>query len=894
MILRSINFLRSLLIKTAPEPGPSEEGPAPSIKSDDLGELKADKEPKIMPFPSFPWGKIRGTVREHWSRIRKYPYLYLIVVLIGIQFILARDWLTGLWQSLLLRLHKLFLVILGQLDILIALTVALLLITFGVRWVGPVLRYFWELILWLWNLFRQNVKRNILIGFFLLIILWLLSSRNTWVILPFTMGSIEGSPPSGEEVATQLIAELNQVGVGNPAPLLAIRSLQNPRTHSGSVISSNTVPISADDCPMILQGPAGFGELGYISLSTLDLGGTQGEKLDLGNLSIGTFTIPSKLFTQFVLRLIPIGYREFSGQVVQNNNGELEIIVIWRNPPKVTLDGQSIPSTTRALQPNVWRVVGPHDGIAEMIEVLALMMALDMNPQLTQSTQLNLSDWNLAFALGNEAFRNHRFNRARVFYEIANRLSPEAEATLRAMLALSHYHSHHSQSEQHQTHLNSAIRILEAEALGESSANLGILLPYLACLYDQVGSTDKMTEVIAQHSELVQGFADSRINELKNLSLLGPGRQIMVEGTNVLFVDELGDLELLVDQERDPLLDLLNNEFPRQVGFLKVDRPYFVTPDGEVHFYYYPYYEEAPKPTRTYLLALGQFDGVQQVSVSESESGRLNIFLLDGQGKLHSCRISVTPSELTDCSLQKNILSTQTSRHVPTPDPVPISGVEGETSDQPLPNITDVPSLQGATSSTRFNPADLTFRQIFPVGDILYLLSTEGNVWSASFPRLSLNARLSRLTETRDVKEIYVTPERVLFVLHQDGTIARFDASKIHSDPLQLVDPGTGATDIFFASGALYVLKSGAELWRITNPDNPHLDTDFTKLELLQIDNQILEIFVIEEQVHAEEQSTVPVIYILLENRELWRAEDRGGIRLESERLYPMELEFSE
>jgi hypothetical protein len=139
-------------------------------------------------------------------------------------------------------------------------------------------------------------------------------------------------------------------------------------------------------------------------------------------LSIGTINIPSQTTTRSVLRILPTNYREFDGQIIECS-GELEITVSSRNPS------------------NARYVHGSSAIFLEMIEYLALHMALDLNPELIENSDLDVtpSDRVLALAMGTDEFRQQRYERALAFLEQADRCAP-LDKQVGAMLGLTHYH----------------------------------------------------------------------------------------------------------------------------------------------------------------------------------------------------------------------------------------------------------------------------------------------------------------------------------------------------------------------------------------------------------------------------------------------------------------------
>jgi tetratricopeptide (TPR) repeat protein len=229
------------------------------------------------------------------------------------------------------------------------------------------------------------------------------------------------------------------------------------------VTARRSLPL--EDCDTVLQGPGNFIRRSQpIPLSRV-LAGSQGSRLDLGNLSIGGISIPSQILTQFLTNVLPTGYREFSGQI-NENDGEVEISISSKNPSMA------------------WRIAGANDILPEMIEYLALRMALDLNPELIKASGLDTapSDKDLAFAMGNQAFRQQRYQRAYAFYRLADHFAPLDEK-VDVMLGLSYYQLAPEQVGDDPTRFGAALQAMEAAVSEDPNGDSSLLRPYLACMY---------------------------------------------------------------------------------------------------------------------------------------------------------------------------------------------------------------------------------------------------------------------------------------------------------------------------------------------------------------------------------------------------------------------------
>ena len=354
----------------------------------------------------------RARLRWLWG----HPWVIVVAIGLAIAIVAAEKWLIKAWQWLVSQIRLYWPDLAGHPVALVGVGIILFYLFFGLQW----LHYIDDLVRWVLGGIKRRPRLSAFAGSILLLIgLWLANNHGTWVVLPFKVGQIETQLLDGEKVAIQLIAELNQVGVGNPIPVLILWEAREPLTSNGSVTSRRDLPL--EECDVVLRGPGDFIPLQRIPLPRV-LTGSQGSRLDLGNLSIGTISIPSQIFTQFILKILPTGYREFNGQI-NESNGEMEISVSSRNPP------------------HAWYVAGPSDTFPEMMEYLALRMALDLNPEVIKSSGLDTSpsDRDLALAMGNQAFHQGRYQQARAFFELADRFAPLDEK-VDAMLGLTRYH----------------------------------------------------------------------------------------------------------------------------------------------------------------------------------------------------------------------------------------------------------------------------------------------------------------------------------------------------------------------------------------------------------------------------------------------------------------------
>jgi hypothetical protein len=542
--------------------------------------------------------------------------------------------------------------------------------------------------------------------------------------------------------------------------------------------------------------------------------GSQGSSLDLGNLSIGTISIPSQIVTQFLFKMLPTGYREFSGQISENK-GELEISVSSKNPSRA------------------WRIAGPSDTSTEMIEYLALRMALDLNPELIKSSGLDAtpSDRDLTFAIGNQAFRQQRYQRAQAFYQLADYFAPLDEK-VDAMLGLTLYHLALKQPGDDSSRFDAALQAMVASLREDPNGDSSLLRPYLACLYREAGQLEE-SEAERLIFNLYLGrleFQESevRVEALKQLPIRGPGRHLSAIGSDLIFVDEMGNIVGAGGRPLDANL-LLPNQNPRQINLYADTNLLFTSPDGTVFTYDYQRTQETPTPPA--LIEGRAVSGAQQISTSASQFRRTNLFLLNREGQVYWCEPSAESGSTSACPPRRPI---------------------------------EAPNA----------------RQVFPVEDQLYILAADGAVWRTE---VNLSGRTSKpqpLTAAGPVQEIFVASDGTLYLLHDNGTVWRYyDDGRPETEDLKLIDEGTGTAQIFAVGNDLYLLKSDGGIWRISNSRNPTPENDLTQISIPPQDVTIQEIFVI-APVDSQDASGGRVLYLLTNQRVLLQGTDVGDARV--------------
>ena len=818
--------VRDLIAPASTTPPPAAPAEAPALTevpvqtvhpaaSDNPAEPPASslQPPAPSPQPRI-WRRIISAEQARLAWLRGHPWVIGITIGLIIAIVVGETWLitAGQWFAYYVNLYRPDLT--SHPVALIGGGIILFYLLFGLHWLYNID----DFARWVLGGIKGRPRLSAFVGSILLLIgLWLANNHDTWVVLPFTVGQVETGSLDGEKVAIQLVAELSQVGVGNPTPVLILWELREPHTSSGSVMSRRNLPL--EECDAVLRGPGDFLSSRRVPLPRV-LTGSQGSRLDLGNLSIGTINIPSQIFTQFLLKVLPTGYREFNGQITENN-GELEISVSSHNPP------------------NAWRVAGPSDIFPEIMEYLALRMALDLNPEVIKSSGLNASpsDQELAFAMGNDAYRQQRYQRARAFFELADRFKPLDEK-IDAMLGLTYYQMALAQPGDDQTRFNTALHAMEAAVREDPNGDSSLLRPYLICLYHKAGQAEgaKAQRTIFTQYLLRLEFQDFdvRVEALKQLPLRGPGQHLSVVGGDVILVNDGGDIVGVAGQPLSAGLLLPHekpNQGPRQIGVYGDSNLLFISQDGAVLAY--PYRTTDEVPTLKTLIEGRTLSGIQQIGTSTSHFGRNNLFLLNRFGQTYWCEPDAEAGSASACPPRQTLVA----------DPTNV-------------------------------------RQIFPVEDRLYVLATDGAVW---YTEVNINGQAftpRQLTPPAQVQEIFSASDGAVYLLHDNGNVWRYyDDGRPATDDVKLIDSGTGTAQIFEAGGFLYLLKGDGAVWRISNLHNP-ASTDIVKITTPVEGTSIQEMFVTAESPSGEEASRSRTVYLLTDKRTLLMGTDTGSAQM--------------
>ena len=657
-------------------------------------------------------------------------------------------------------------------------------------------------------------------------IIWLIINKNTWTVLPLAVGHTESETLDSEKITIQLISDLDQVGAGNPVPHLSFEEPQAPHTKSGSVLSLFSLPL--EECDTVLQGPGDYIDYAPpITFPTLQTG-SEDTRLNLGDLSIGNINVPSQLFLQFFRVVIPSSYREFSGHI-NESRGELEISVTSKQPLKT------------------WRVAGRRETISEMLDYLAVRMTIDLNPQIIDASghKKPPEDRELAFAMGTQAFREQRYQRALAFFEIDDQFAP-LDSGADAMLSLTHYQESLAQSGEDATHLANALRVMEAAVREDPIGDRSPLRAYLVCLLDKSDQEARRDEQLAIFNKYLEEKASkdksTRIAELKGLPQRGPGWRLAAVGNDLLYLDGEGNIRIRY-LSSDSSSEVVYSGIPpaRQIRYLKAaegsELLFVVTEDGSVRSK--PLFETNPNWN---VLVLGlESGGIQQIDISTSSFQRINFVFLNRFGKIYWCGKAADLSDANStCQLEKPLFSEQ-----------PINAA-----------------------------------QISLVKDQLYILNADGAVWSTQLDENGNAGPAKQLTTSNDVQEIFVAKDGSLYLLHYNGNLSRLDESQPGSEGPKVIDNGTNTAHFFIAGNYLYLLKKDGAVWRVRNLPNPN-PADFKKILDSQEGMGFREIYVIEREIEEEGDSEARILYLLNDQGELLQGTDTGGERITPIPIYP-------
>jgi hypothetical protein len=761
---------------------------------------------------------IRQGQREHWQWLKKRPWVIVLALVLLLALVLAENWLVIGLDWLIRSIGRLLAFIGDHCLASVIVFAVLLYLVLGLRWLPGLGRRIAG------GIARRKLLTGVLAAASLVILLWLITTSKTWVVLPLKEGVITSLELSGQKASNQLISELSLIRAGGSERALSLLEPQFPLPPAEGV----TLETLEAACDQLLAGRVVFNPGQAIPLGlaprgpdgdTAGVGDTQGDRLDLGQISIGAISIPSQLLMRAVLRIAPTSYREFSGQIFEHG-GNFTISIAARDPAQA------------------WDVTGPVDSLAEMVEYLALRIALDTQPEVFQSSGLErpIQNWELAFQLGNREFNMQNYVRARAFYEIASRFESR-ETPVFVMLGFARYQTRSQQPAGSAAGSAGALQAMSRAVLRKpDDARFPVYLHCLALKDEEEDQEAEKLVVLNAFEEFAQ-LAESPMltgleaEELDKLQVRGPGRRVSVAQNTLLFVDENGSLAGgRSDREPKALVTLRQSKLPRQVAVDQNGDLLYVTGFGDVfHF---------GRDTKEFTkLNIGQLGSVQQIATYTDRRGQPGLLFLDRHGGIFLC--------------------------IWTEDE------EGEVSCQP--------------GEAPIFPAAPAGRQIFPVGDLLYIVGVDGDVWLAEIVDGEVSAAPRQLTSGASVKEIFATRDDTgditVFMLHDDGSISQKNG-RVESEALTRIDQGTGTVQIFATNDYLYVLKGDGAVWRISNPRNPNPKSDFVRLELTSIspdaEGTFSEIYVVQREPVEEGEPPERDVYLYTTNNFLLKGTDTG------------------
>lgn len=754
-----------------------------------------------------------------WSRPWVIGIVLILVTSIGLVIGCFEKPLNDLWRSFISCTDK-FWSSLTNYPIALTWVGIALLILLSVFFLLQLLHFVGMFIAWVLGCIIKYSKYLVVGGILLFVVLWFADNRDAWVVLPFDEGELGTDTLKGEEVAIQLIEELNGLGAGNPKSALTMGELREPNSTTGSILASSN--ISAEECETVMEGPGEFIRLRSIPLPQV-LAGSRSNGVDLGNLSVGSIDISLQFFAQIILRTLPTGYREFNGQFHEQND-HLEISVSSQNPNYS------------------WRVTGPTDTYPEMMEYLALRIALDLSPDLLPSSELGLlTDRNVAFALGSQAFRRQRYQRALAFLELADQFAP-LDSEVDTLLGLTHYHlALEKKPDDNGRFFEDAVRALKAAAREDPKGDTSLVHAYLGCALHKIGRTDEAMDHLAKVNLFLSRMElrdfRTRVETLKELPLLGPGWHLSGAAEDVIFVDKAG---VILGAAGKPLNErlVLKGQNPRQIALYGESKLLYVTSDGSVLDYTYVTTDAGP-PFRS-LVPGRAVDGVRQVGISAGRFDRMNLFLLNRFGQVFWCEPDASISGTSACPPKKSLFTNT-----------------------------------------------INIRQIVPYGDRLYMLADNGIV---SYTAVDFEGKVADprpLATPALVQEIALASDGTVYLLHDIGDVWRYQEDQQGVGDLKQIDPGLGTVHIFPVDNHLYLLKNDGRLWRVSNAVDPDPVDDFIEIDISILSSEdatipkkpnIQEILVLPGQ---DEDDADPFnVYVLTGQGRLLRGIDTFGTQI--------------
>lgn len=681
----------------------------------------------------------------------------------------------------------------------------------------------------LWARLKEKLSRSKVIGLIAVVALlailgdWLLGHTGRWVVRSFDVGQVGELGIDGAKAAIYLAAELSQLGAGSPPPWFN-RSQLTPPFVSGSGVQ-DLPSLGSSDCSGIMGGPGDYSNIQLRIPLERVRGGTDRDSpsLEFGNISFGGVSIPSELFGRTLLRILPIGYREFGGRITESGD-ELQVTVeLWGSPGVCRASDGADSETLSDPCPTVWSVGGPREALPEMMEYLALRMALDLNPQYLESlnaiTNPLLYDSELSLGLGLEQLRVHNYAKARRFLQIAHHFSP-LRADIDAMLGVATYNAASDVGEGRTASLEEALRLFEDSVAEDLAGETSLFRPYLACAYLAVGKTTQAERELATFNGYLTARSKAelavRVESLKALPLRGPNRLVAGMGNFAAIVNLAGSVVATAENGGQPARELFASPLgpPREVLDVSDGILLVLTADGEVSRVAYSPGGISSRP----LVGGSALEGVQQVASSPGESDRVNLYLLNRFGEVNWCNSSAA---LSVCDYSH--------RTVELPEGVKV-------------------------------------KQLLAGRGRLTMLAVDDGIWVSDISGTGQPSTTRRVIDpdpNRQIREIAQWAGGPLYLLLESGNLLRYDEGTKETG---LVDRGTSTTQVVATNGGVYLLKNDGAVWRLSDSGGGG-------------DQQVLPAgqLAIQELYMVEDPSGSQILYAITTDRSLYRALAANG-----------------
>lgn len=743
------------------------------------------------------WSQFAKTFAlDRWEWIKRHPWFVgFIIVVIAIAYFSEGDsntppWWSEFWPGV----QSWWQLAWQEHPVTMTLVLVLLfLLLFGIDWLRQLDN--WLLGFWKWATRHRQISTTL--GVLLIILIfYILSNANTWAFTSVEIWSEEELGQNGNQIAVQFRGNLNAIGT------VSFETLTISVPTAPAIVTSaqsNLTPLSLDDCPQVMIGPKSFVALAGRSPVLLPrLSRAQADSGTAGQISLGTtlgdFNLPLQGLFRLIFSYTSPNYRELSAQIIpasrSSNSDDIRIIV-------TAIDGSR------------WAVEGPRNTLPQLINFLTYRIALDWKAQETGQPADEVKSADLALALGNEAYGAGDFDAALTYYRLAEWFRADS-AIIEVMLGLTRLQLSNTAATE-----TEKIKLLDQTSRAFNQAatldpNNTDLFPYLACLHQQTGDTQRAIEKMESFNQTISpdnpDAKQKRITELVNKPPLGPGSRLSIlqreAGFDLYYISDdaaqfTQNLPYNADLDQRQFGSITTGEAPRQI-FAVPDGAYYVTPDGLVNFF---------RPGNPAAI----------------------IPVIDA----NSLQFSVSPNG--DVTLGAALADDEPDQVINN-----MGGVRQVFADGNYLFVVDrfgrilrLNVIQSGTGGLDITPEAVTevdAAQIY-VDNALYVLKEDGTVWRISEPRTDDLKSIRQLVNDTDNREI-VAADNVVYMLRTNGNIWRYlDGEGVEGDTLKRIDTGVGTSRIFITSQGLLALKKSGMTWLIRNPQNP-VREDFRELDL--------------------------------------------------------------